>query len=151
MRTNQREKRYGARNAGKKTGKRRTKKDSRRSCTTSSWVNQGAIMFCLGAAGVLPIIITIVVYVSLNFTQFFPIISMKNYSFSRTNTNSTINTGFFFFRRPPTIMSSTRDSSRDKRESNENNVDIEVLRKEYRNMQANRNAFAHESDLVRKN
>lgn len=29
------------------------------------------------------------------------------------------------------------------------NVDIEVLRKEYRNMQANRNAFAHESDLVR--
>lgn len=33
------------------------------------------------------------------------------------------------------------------RESNEN-VDIEVLRKEYRNMQANRNAFAHESDLV---
>lgn len=28
------------------------------------------------------------------------------------------------------------------------NVDIEVLRKEYRNMQANRNAFAHESDLV---
>ena len=49
-------------------------------------------------------------------------------------------------------MPSTRDSSRDKRdESNENNVDIEVLRKEYRNMQANRNAFAHESDLVRKN
>lgn len=34
------------------------------------------------------------------------------------------------------------------RESDEN-VDIEVLRKEYRNMQANRNAFAHESDLVR--
>jgi len=33
------------------------------------------------------------------------------------------------------------------RESNDN-VDIEVLRKEYRNMQANRNAFAHESDLV---
>jgi len=29
------------------------------------------------------------------------------------------------------------------------NVDIEVLRKEYRNMQANRNAFAQESDLVR--
>lgn len=27
--------------------------------------------------------------------------------------------------------------------------DLEVLRKEYRNMQANRNAFAHESDLVR--
>lgn len=45
-------------------------------------------------------------------------------------------------------MTSTRGSSRDKRESNEN-VDIEVLRKEYRNMQANRNAFAHESDLVR--
>jgi len=44
-------------------------------------------------------------------------------------------------------MTSTRGSSRDKRESNEN-VDIEVLRKEYRNMQANRNAFAHESDLV---
>lgn len=34
------------------------------------------------------------------------------------------------------------------RESDEN-VDIEILRKEYRNMQANRNAFAHESDLVR--
>jgi hypothetical protein len=28
------------------------------------------------------------------------------------------------------------------------NVDIEVLRKEYRNMQANRSAFANESDLV---
>ena len=47
-------------------------------------------------------------------------------------------------------MPSTRDSSRKKDDSNENNVDIEVLRKEYRNMQANRNAFAHESDLVRK-
>jgi len=28
------------------------------------------------------------------------------------------------------------------------NVDTEVLRKEYRNMQANRSAFANESDLV---
>ena len=29
------------------------------------------------------------------------------------------------------------------------NEDLEILRKEYRNMQANRNAFAHESDMVR--
>ena len=28
------------------------------------------------------------------------------------------------------------------------NEDLEILRKEYRNMQANRNAFAHESDMV---
>ncbi|KAL9182288.1 hypothetical protein ACHAXT_012940 [Thalassiosira profunda] len=32
----------------------------------------------------------------------------------------------------------------------EDDVDIEILRKEYRNMQANRNAFAHESELVLK-
>jgi hypothetical protein len=52
----------------------------------------------------------------------------------------------------PSIRGSSRDmqgrSGSRSRESNEN-VDIEVLRKEYRNMQANRNAFAHESDLVR--
>ncbi|KAL7513626.1 hypothetical protein ACHAXN_012997 [Cyclotella atomus] len=51
----------------------------------------------------------------------------------------------------PSIRGSSRDmqgrSGSRSRESNEN-VDIEVLRKEYRNMQANRNAFAHESDLV---
>lgn len=29
-----------------------------------------------------------------------------------------------------------------------NNEDVDILRKEYRNMQANRNAFAHESELV---
>ena len=29
------------------------------------------------------------------------------------------------------------------------NEDLEILRKEYRNMQANRNAFAHESDMVK--
>lgn len=34
------------------------------------------------------------------------------------------------------------------RDGDESNDDIDILRKEYRNMQANRNAFAHESDLV---
>ena len=34
------------------------------------------------------------------------------------------------------------------RDGDESNEDIDILRKEYRNMQANRNAFAHESDLV---
>lgn len=32
--------------------------------------------------------------------------------------------------------------------NNENEDDLDTLRKEYRNMQANRNAFAHESDRV---
>lgn len=43
----------------------------------------------------------------------------------------------------------SRSSGKGKDEGD--NEDIEVLRKEYRNMQANRNAFAHESDLVSKN
>jgi hypothetical protein len=34
------------------------------------------------------------------------------------------------------------------RDGGEINEDVDILRKEYRNMQANRNAFAHESDLV---
>lgn len=33
-------------------------------------------------------------------------------------------------------------------EGGTNNEDVDILRKEYRNMQANRNAFAHESELV---
>ncbi|KAL3765624.1 hypothetical protein ACHAW5_008281 [Stephanodiscus triporus] len=43
-----------------------------------------------------------------------------------------------------------RQMSDDKggRDGGESNDDIDILRKEYRNMQANRNAFAHESDLV---
>jgi hypothetical protein len=32
--------------------------------------------------------------------------------------------------------------------NNDNEDDLDILRKEYRNMQANRNAFAHESDRV---
>ena len=35
-----------------------------------------------------------------------------------------------------------------KDEGGATNEDLEILRKEYRNMQANRNAFAHESDTV---
>ena len=36
-----------------------------------------------------------------------------------------------------------------KDEGGATNEDLEILRKEYRNMQANRNAFAHESDMVK--
>ena len=32
--------------------------------------------------------------------------------------------------------------------NNDTDEDLDILRKEYRNMQANRNAFAHESDRV---
>jgi hypothetical protein len=35
------------------------------------------------------------------------------------------------------------------RDGGESNEDIDTLRKEYHNMQANRNSFAHECDLVR--
>ena len=44
----------------------------------------------------------------------------------------------------------SRRMSNDKggRDGGESKEDIDILRKEYRNMQANRNAFAHESDLV---
>ena len=42
-----------------------------------------------------------------------------------------------------------RSSGRSNDEANDE--DIEVLRKEYRNMQANRNAFAHESEMVSNN
>ncbi len=39
----------------------------------------------------------------------------------------------------------------DKNDDHSEDADAEVLRKEYRNMQANRNAFAHESEMVRDN
>ncbi|KAL7531649.1 hypothetical protein ACHAXR_004153 [Thalassiosira sp. AJA248-18] len=47
-------------------------------------------------------------------------------------------------------MNSPKPRQRSSGKSNDEgeDEDIEVLRKEYRNMQANRNAFAHESDLV---
>ena len=45
---------------------------------------------------------------------------------------------------PSKVMDRRNEKSKDAGE----NVDIEVLRKEYRNMQATRSAFAHESDLV---
>lgn len=42
-----------------------------------------------------------------------------------------------------------RQRSSGRSNDEENDEDIEVLRKEYRNMQANRNAFAHESEMAR--
>ena len=49
-----------------------------------------------------------------------------------------------------TTMNSPNPRQRSSVKGNDGEVDedIEVLRKEYRNMQANRNAFAHESDMV---
>ena len=50
----------------------------------------------------------------------------------------------------PSTKMDNRLRRNDKSNDDGENVDIDLLRKEYRNMQANRNAFAHESDLVRK-
>ena len=49
---------------------------------------------------------------------------------------------------PNNELKTDRHKGRGGKSRESENVDIEVLRKEYRNMQANRNAFAHESDLV---